>query len=257
MKFLSAISILLLILVSCDSGHKTTGVTEGGNTGAIAGLIVDSKGAPVAGALVRLRPNGYVTSVPTGSAVALMKKGLALATSPTSLPLIDTRTNANGIYHIDSLPAGKYVVEGSFYDSLLQSKTALIRAADLTTQADSLFSADTLRLTAIVRGKLPDSMLTQGYRYAQVLGLDRLIEIDTADGTFEFDDLPPGNLILRFADGTVGTVAGRLIALELLEDDEQELGEIQETDDDSDQVVETDLDVEIEEPDSNEDLATE
>lgn len=236
----------ILFLLSC-SDPKSTGVTEGGNTGAIAGIIVDSSGMPVPNALVRLRAASFVKDVDTTS-TALLKVATTIDSTQDSLPALDTYTNQNGEYYLDSVPVGDYSIETRYTDSGNQV-FATWRAAKLVEEKPLELSPDTLRLPATVRGTVPDSLLALGYHYVQVIGLDRIEEVDEITGAFEIEDLPPGTFRIRFITDDDENDPGRFFDLDLEEDDDEELGEVEgdeEEDDSSSTEIEEEDEVETE-----------
>lgn len=216
----------VLFLLSCSESKKTTGVTEGGNTGAIAGIVVDSAGNPVENALVRLRAASYVKSV-SGTPVALLKVSQALDSTQDSLPALDTYTNLNGEYLLDSVPVGEYSIETRYLDSSSNKVLATWRTATLLEDKPLELAPDTLRKPAIVRGIVSDTLLARGYYYVQVIGLDRIEEVNKETGAFEIDELPPGTFQIRFVTSDEKNEPARTIELKVDEDDEDELGEVE------------------------------
>lgn len=224
-----ALSCALLVL-ACSESKKTAGVTEGGNTGAIAGVIVDAQGAVVPSALVRLRPAGYKAPIDT---TALLAKSVSVLND--SLPIVDVYTDKNGAYLVDSLPLGDYSIEAQYEDASTGKILAVWRSASLLQYKEVRLPADTLRGAAKLRGIVPDSLLSLGYKYVQVVGLDRIEEVDEDNGEFEFDDLPPGVFQLRFIKNEDDGEPARVLDIELEEDEDDDLGEIEDSEEESEE----------------------
>lgn len=239
----------VLFLLACSESKKSTGVTEGGNTGAFAGVVVDSAGKPVTNALVRLRPATYVKDVDTAVA-ALIKVGATIDSAQDTLPLLDAYTNQQGEYYLDSIPVGEYSIETRYVDD--SNKVFVTwRSASLVELAPMELAPDTLRKPATVRGIVPDSLLALGYHYVQVIGLDRIEEVDQETGEFEIKDLPPGIFRIRFVTDDDENDPARIFDLDLDEDDEEELGEVEgeeevSTDDEEEDVDDDSTSLEIE-----------
>jgi hypothetical protein len=227
----------ILFLQACSDSKSTSGVTEGGNTGAIAGIVLDSSGNPVKNALVRLRPTSYVSNV-NSTQIALLKISSTIDSAQDTLAILDAYSDQNGKYYLDSVPVGDYSLETRYVDPSTNQVLVTWRAASLMEQKPLELSPDTLRKPATVRGSIPDSLLQLGYCYVQVIGLDRIEEVDEETGDFEIDELPPGVFQIRFVTSDEKSEPARIVHLDLDEDEQEELGEVEgdEEDDEEDDI---------------------
>jgi len=225
----------ILLILSC--GNSQTAVTEGGNTGTIAGRLIDSTGAGVAGALIQLRPAGYVTPVTATNTLARVATTVAVTT--TTLPQKDVYTDATGAYLIDSLPVGSYSLAASYKSADGLVSIANVWDAELLSAVDTLLVDYPLRPTGSLRGVLSDSLQEIGYEFIQIVGQDRLAKIDSS-GRFYLESVPAGYTVLRLVGPAGSTVEPRTVNVVLGEDQDRELGEIKHTDGDSPDVVEID-----------------
>ena len=182
--------VLVSILVfRCTTGvPDVAGTSEQGNARVIA-TVYTSTGDPAAGASVRLRPGSY-----------LKEPGTA---KKTSMDLVDTCTDADGVFVIDSVAGGSYMVEVTD-----NTREAVLLLCSVDTARTVELPDDTLRPFSSVKGRVVPGF-TGGRRFVQVEGLERIAEV-AADGSYAFTDLPAGEWTFRIA-GTDASTGGTVI----------------------------------------------
>ncbi len=173
-------SALMAVLFCTGDQQIAGGTTDGGN--ARIGAVVMYKNAPVAGALVRIRPEGYLA----GSA-------------QNQEMVIDTVTDVNG--HVDvAVTAGKtLIMEVVTEETLAVVKS--IQVFDTTTFSDSLVLAPTASLAGAFR-------TSQTTGTVKIRGLEYEKEIDS-EGRFVFPHIAQGSysLYIETRSGDNATIA--------------------------------------------------
>ncbi len=140
----------------------------------IQGKIVDMQGAPIEGAIVRLRPSDYLPD----------KKYDTISVS-----IGDTITNNEGLFQFDSIRAGNYVLEVNYEDSLGSMIHCQIAREDRNTTFE-----DTIKPVSTIYGHVDvsDSNITfTEATKVQIFGLERISEPDNM-----------GNFQIRVPSGT-------------------------------------------------------
>jgi hypothetical protein len=167
-------------LFRCNSQLQVDGGFGSETTnGKISGKAVLPDGSIARGVLVVVRKTDYVTGVPY------------VPEKPMSPTMRDGFTDANGNFVIDSLDTGDYRVELNNRSTL-----ASVRPCSILSKADSVdLGPNTLSRYAAIRGEVNTALL-KTKRYVQVLGLERLAQVDS-NGVYEITDLPPGTFTLR------------------------------------------------------------
>lgn len=171
---------MLFILPALFSGCITipdhAGTSEQGNARVIA-TAYRSDGQPAAGAIVRIRPAGYVTRISSNN---------HLKSAP------ELKTDSLGLVTIDSLPPGSYSIE--ITDN---SKEALLLKYDIpdTGNEQIINLTDTLQPFAYLKGKVAFNPVIDKH-FIQVEGLERLVAVDSS-GNYCLSDLPHGTYTIR------------------------------------------------------------
>lgn len=160
---------------SCTMGPDRAGTSEQGNARVVA-TIYTSAGKPAGGATVRLRRADYVKKVP------LSKR--------TARGSVDTTTDAEGLFGIDSIETGSYAIEVTD-----NTGEAVLLRCDIDTTRTFNLPPDTLRPFATIKGRI-DHGAASSRRFVQVEGLERLVEAYD-DGSYSLSDLPADTLTIR------------------------------------------------------------
>ncbi len=166
---------LLALLSACNNNPTAGGVLE--TTNSIAGTVTE-EGGPAAGVTVRLRRSDYLSSI---------HHLLPQKRSGASISRMDTVTDEDGGFRIDSVDPGSYVIEIVNSDSL-----AAMHMLEVTTD-DSLIPlpAKEMDSMAIITGiiKYPPGITSA---HVQVYGLERLVATDSLSGSFRLS-VPSGS----------------------------------------------------------------
>ncbi len=176
MKVLCGILICVAVslLFRCTSAPVAGGTTDTGNA-RVSAVIFTDEGVPAVGATVTICPEGYVAAIGPDSAQV----------REVSVRILET--DAEGMFRIDTIADGNYVIEVN--DGVAEA--VLIQCVLSDSNDGEQVINDTMRLYATVDGNagvVDDATLK---RYCVVHDLDRRVPVDQ-DGTFLFDDLPPG-----------------------------------------------------------------
>jgi hypothetical protein len=168
-----------MLVLSCSNTTSLSGGNNGGSgtgvgNGAILGTVIYPDSSPVAGAIVRLRPQTYLADT----------SGKPPHSTKDIVTLI---TDSNGNFSIDSLDSGlSYYIEVNDRESLAQATLFKVLAKNQNTlRLPTRVVSPVAELSGTVTG-LPVSA------YVQIYGLERLARTDSS-GSFEFCDLPAGN----------------------------------------------------------------
>jgi hypothetical protein len=167
----------LCAVLHCTKQAVVSGPGTGSDTpNSLYGAVVYTDGTSAVHAIVRLRPADYV-------------KGVVDSVVSTGR-IRDVYTDTNGHFAIDSVDTGMYAIEINHDDS----QGALIRCHFLS---DTTLHTDTLKPTGAIVGTWETFTADTIVRYVQILGLDRLVKIDTLQKTFAVTHLPQGTYSLR------------------------------------------------------------
>ncbi len=170
----TALACSCLWLASCDT-QKVTGT--GDETNASAARLLDTTGAPAAGANLLVFQPLDSTRTPVAAGVTLVDGSYSLPTVP------------DGMYQILARSAGRVAVMDSVYTS--QGKLQV--RSDTLRDPGSLYG-----VVEMVGDDNPASV------EISVLGSDLLVANATAAGNFRLDNLGTGTWILKFTTGLSG-----------------------------------------------------
>ena len=162
-----------------SGGQTTNGFT-------IAVAYPDGKaGAQVA---VRVRPGTYVTKLPFPE-----------ETVPGSI--VNGFTDNRGVFTCGRLESGSYTIE--LNDS--RGFAALLPFSPRDSTAPANLGTRPLQPVGTARGVMPGEVRFGQRWYVQILGLERMMPVDTATGAFFFNDLPAAMYDFRFVSDGIGT----------------------------------------------------
>lgn len=198
-QFITTIAALLVLLkfVACTDNSLAgrSGVDETSN--GIQARIFDQNGKPQVGALVIIRPENFVAT--------------AQFSHNPSAGIVNTVTNQQGKFQIDSLPNGRYRLEIRSADMLALYEFTIPQSVDDFSQwlGDSLVTQQAASLQGRVQ-------LPEGIASARVVlvGLEYLVHTDST-GSFLFPALPAGSLqIISFLPDTPIVIAASPLNLQ-------------------------------------------
>jgi hypothetical protein len=178
--FLFATFAFALINWSCGPQPMAGGTSE--TTNGFVAVIRSPSGEPVSHAMVRLRPEGYLSD--TANA----------AISYDSASIIDTFTDANGRLKITNIDTGKYSIE-------IQDQAGEGMLFKCSALKDSIVDCGIAVVTSegsirgfINRKSFADSIAV----YVRVYGMERMVRADLASGSFVLPGMPFGNHAIYF-----------------------------------------------------------
>jgi hypothetical protein len=179
-SFCIAGAALCAALVSCGTFQPLAGGTSE-TTNGITALVLDTLGAPVANATVKLRPADYLTD--TSAAI------------PNRAPSarFDTVTDQNGRFKIESVDTGAYTIEvqgNGGCGAICSGRTQRNRILD----CGAVMVKPNGRLYGVVDLSI---MPQKAAVYIQVYGLERLVRADPSTGSFIVNNLPEGRYTVR------------------------------------------------------------
>lgn len=180
----AAAVFIAAFLNGCFTEEKPPEIVQGGGSsettnGMVMGRVLDSSGAPAAGASLRLRSRAYLAD--TTSALARLGSDA-----------LDAVTDAEGFFRFDSLDPGGYLIEARGFNGGSSLFEVGVVAGDSIVLEPRMLASD-----ATVRGRIDLDSGSAGQGYVQVFGLERVQRADPATGAFAFTDLPAGVYTLR------------------------------------------------------------
>jgi hypothetical protein len=181
MAFLLAAISSAAVYWSCSGPKSLAGGTSETTNGFVA-TVHSLTGAPVSHALVRLRPEGYLSD--TGNA----------SVRYDSASIIDTFTDAFGRFRITDIDTGRYSIE--IQDSM--GEGALIRGSaprDSIVDCGVAVAAPSGSVRGYIsRESVPESVTV----YVRVYGMERMARADAKSGAFNLRDMPQGDHAIYF-----------------------------------------------------------
>jgi hypothetical protein len=178
---LAALAACGVLHLTCGSQRMAGGTSE--TTNGFVAVVRTAGGLPLAHAIVRLRPEGYLSDT-AGAPPAY-----------DSASVVDTFTDADGRFRITGIDTGRYCIE-------IQNgagEAALLRAGALNDSVVDCGSA-ILEPAGGVRGTIDRATLVSaGAVYVRIYGLERIAKADSASGAFAVRYLPRGELALYVA----------------------------------------------------------
>ncbi|MDB5104119.1 MAG: leucine rich repeat domain containing protein [Fibrobacteres bacterium] len=206
---LPALALLLAcaLLAACGEGKRVAGGgSDIGNGSAIAGTALQSDGTAARGALVRLRPSGYLAPVPAGirKAAGIPKNAGTADTAKAQDSLGDTRADADGRFAFAHIRPGTYRIE--IADSSAGAGALVDCKVDSSVKAVELSEAR-LAATGSVRIHAPPGSLAGAFGYVRIHGLERVARL-VGGADLVIDRLPAGTYDLSTvsADPELSTV---------------------------------------------------
>jgi hypothetical protein len=163
-------AMALSSLMQCSRPTALSGGSTITDNAKVSGSVFYINGLPAKSAAVRMRTHTYVQPV---------------GTKPDSLTRYDTVTDDSGRFSIDSVKKGEYRIE------INDEKTSavLIPCIVKTTHDSITLGTDTLRRYSTISGKVDSLNTKNGQAFVQVVGLERLVPVDST-GLFIIPDLP-------------------------------------------------------------------
>jgi len=168
----------VFIVTGCDlfeSDKEHAGGSTTTDNAIVAAEIRNPDGSPAIKAIVRLRPADYLSST---------KHLVPVKRSAVALTKMDTETDSEGSFSIDSLEPGSYFIEVISKEFAEDSLTLLLKV-EIEEPDESLeITPKKLKKTGIITGTvaLPPG---DAEFWVQVYGLERLVEVDGETGSFK------------------------------------------------------------------------
>lgn len=184
MKQFNYIALLTAALSCVSPTMKTASTISETDTGCIIeGLIQYSNGNPVSNASVILHDQQTLHIITLAKQKALVRSN-------------KTTTNINGIFQIDSVDTGKYLVEINAHDTLGALLPAQVAPSDTLVQVNA-----TLGRLGSILGRIDTGKITIQKNMVMYLPeINRTVSIDSS-GYFIITNLPAYNYHLHFAVG--------------------------------------------------------
>jgi hypothetical protein len=175
------------LLSSCGDRSLAGGTSE--TTNGFTAVVRTTGGTPVSHALVRLRPEGYLSDTAQAS----------VSYDPASI--VDTFTDANGRFAIKGIDTGAYSIE--IQDGM--GGGAIMRAG-ATESGVVDCGAAVVMAAGSIRGAVDMKRMGDGVAvYVRVYGMERMVRASPENGAFILHDIPQGthevNFIARFGEG--------------------------------------------------------
>lgn len=170
------------------SHDATGGGTEITNGATVSALVLDTQGAVVTDALVRLRRADYLPS-PAALPKSQVDSG-------------DVRTDSSGAFTISPVPFGRYVLEIVAGDSLGRAERFAIDETARYTGTDTIV----LESLGALAGTAPATATPQ-QSLVRIAGTERGLSVQSGS-PFQFENVPPGIHMVHVALTDDSTTAG-------------------------------------------------
>lgn len=190
-------------LIACSSDEKVAGVSTVETENAYVIKVVDEGGAPVAGAVARLRPADYLPELHSALAKETVYYDPAdTMRTPYSSPLAACYSDQKVcVYKSDSL--GLISLDRVIADSMTLEILDGQRGSFTTLAANEIQEGDSAEITVNPYGMMNGKVeLPEGEKFAwvQIYGTDRKMKTDSL-GNFGFGELAPGDYRIRIVVG--------------------------------------------------------
>lgn len=194
-------------LIACSSDDKVAGVSTVETENAYVIKVVDEGGAPVAGAVARLRPVDYLPELNSALAKeAVYYDPADTMRTPYSSPLAACYPDKKVcVYKSDSL--GLISLDRVIADSMTLEILDGQRGSFTTLVANEIQEGDSAEITINPYGMMYGKVdLPEGEKFAwvQIYGTDRKMKTDGL-GNFGFGELAPGDYRIRIVVGETVT----------------------------------------------------
>ncbi len=198
----------ILDYCSCNSLQPIAGGTSE-TTNGFAAVVRDQNGSPVAHALVRMRPQSYLSDT-SNSGVKYDRSSI-----------VDTVTDLSGRFVIKSIDTGEYAIE--IQDG--KGGGALIRNKALK---DSIVDCGiaVVRSVGSIQGIVDRTIVPANVKVCvRVYGLERLVRADTATGIFILSSLPQTGYTIRFVTSSP-SYAAKVISTSVTSGSSHDIGKV-------------------------------
>jgi hypothetical protein len=181
--------ICLLLLGACvNEPTRLAGGWSDTETGQkVAGRIMRADGRPAAGALIQLRPEQYL--------VASLTPDDTAGVSASGGSIVDGVCDSTGRFRLDSVDAGRYVLESRYKEINAIAIRFEMRAGkgrmDLTPAA--------VKPAGTITGRVRFSNDDPGPAAVRIRALERIAFANPRTGVFTFGDVPEGTYSLHFS----------------------------------------------------------
>ncbi len=178
--------LLIISLLGCSNQQSAQSVQgPGSETIAFAGQAVYPSGQPASGATVTARKQNYLCAMPDKQ-------------KPGGNDFGQTVTDHQGRFSIDVSDSGVYFIEIGDHNR----QAGLIRCT--TSAGRQALPEKMLTPTGTISGKVLSAGIGAPL-FVRVYGMERLVGVDSVEGTFSIDDMPEGifDLIVTSSDTSV------------------------------------------------------
>jgi len=181
-KLMMALAIAALAINCTGPMQSAGGSSDSGNPRVVAS-IRNQNGSLAVGALVRLRKSDYVAQPP-------------LSMTKPAIYAADALTDDLGMFEIKGIDPGTYCIEVNDPSTGSGRGGTVLFTLNVAAKDTLTLGSDTLRSFAMVSGSFDMSAMPGKTLYVQVVGLERLVRVDSM-GAFTIRDLPAGHFILH------------------------------------------------------------
>lgn len=194
-------TILLCAHIKCTMSSDIAGTGSQAGNGNVLATVLNPDGSPAVNADVFIRPKGFLKDT----------------TEITESPVPDAVTDSTGVFVIDTVDPGEYIIE---INDGIQNATLIDCFKDSVNVKPKNLGTIYLKPQAgffgvVVRENIPNNINV----YVQVYGLDQAREVDIY-GDFSFYQIPAGTYNLRIfsSDTSLGTVDSETIIIDPAEE---------------------------------------
>ena len=177
-----------LLFSLCTMQAVEMGGSSGTEISEVTGTVIDRSGNPVEGAIVRLRPLSFLSTLSDDSSYRAQHS------------IINTVSDDEGVFTLTNLLPDSFVVEVAVDDTLGSAAECQIISRDTTVS----LPAFVLEPVAEISGSIEVSYYPEASVNVQVYGLDRSVKTDSF-GNFRMR-LPKGKHLLHFG-ATLATLS--------------------------------------------------
>ncbi len=191
--------IILLLFAACSeqiAGSKGGSETTNG----IMASVRHADGTPAVGSIVRLRSADYVSNPATFAKRVVSSK--------------DVITDPYGQFMITRLEPGSYSLEVLDISADYERSGAALFTFTIGADDTLDLGVDSLRPFATLSGTVDTAGIKGRRLFAQVKGLERLVQVDT-NGVFTFDDLPEGYFDVIIIDADTANYAKEVLNVKM------------------------------------------
>lgn len=209
-----AFGAMALALSACTSDNEVAGVSTVETENAYVIQVVDKDGAPVVGAVARLRPADYLPELSPALAMKTASENVDVVKFLEQDSLVKPQDLSRGVCHLDrqvcvyeSDSLGFIFLDRAIADSMSLEILDGQRGSFTTLVANEIQEGDSAEITVNPYGMMDGKVeLPEGEKFAwvQIYGTERKMKTDSL-GNFGFGELAPGDYRIRIVVGETVT----------------------------------------------------